>query len=98
MEARWYRPDIEGLVAQARRLAQSQTALELLRLVDELMAFGRLGAEMREAQQEYYRLVAAQAPQQLRDQAFRRARALEDQYDARVRRLGLGRQQGLPGV
>lgn len=93
------RADIEELLTRARRLAQSKTARELLRLVDELEAFAQLGSEMQDAQDHYWALTRApQGNKAQQHRALQRARALEERYRQERIRLGLARQQGLPGL
>lgn len=93
------RADIEALLERARQLAQSVTARELLRLVGELVTFAKLASEVQDAQDAYWALIRdSKASKAHRDRALARARELEGRLRQARKRLGLGRQPGLPGV
>lgn len=93
------RPDIEAFLERARQLAQSPTARELLRLVDELVGLAQLAGEVQDAQDAYWALTRdGNASKAHRHRALERARELEGRLRHVRKRLGLGRQQGLPGV
>jgi len=90
---------IVELLTRARKLAVSPTALQLLALIDDLLALEELVGEMLEAQQRYFALArSTKATEAERGRALERARKLEERVQAERQRLGLARQQGLPGM
>lgn len=92
------RPDLRRLLARARELGTSPTARRLLDLVDELADVLGLAVELLEALDTAEALEGRSEPWAAVERARDRARDLRRRLQVELVRLGLAKQQGLPGI
>ena len=91
------RPDLQAIVEAARKVATGERGRPLLRLVDDLVALGRLSQEVSDLQQAYWALVRNQrASEAERQRALDRSRAAERRWRAELQMMGFAPQASLP--